>query len=257
MGDVFEAVFVWLFPFVCIEGFHSVRDGYLTNRYLGDGDDTSPESRSKSESRTEDPSESFDAALRHVLEISAEVGSLDYPNVKLNQFVPVSWKSVAEDCALISPEIPQIALGLQASIGAVSANAHAKMLARKIMSYCERSGNFPPFEGQFQESMLPAFRRLFERRRAEDWWFQPEFEGGLVTEIHGSKKEIERLMGETGSLYSSDRQILLTWHWDSHFALVCGSHEELKNWVSELGVEGFFAKQSTTHEWWRHTSSSH
>ena len=48
-----------------------------------------------------------------------------------------------------------------------------------------------------------------------------------------------------GCIFTSDRQILLISHWDSHCTFLCFSRDKIERLVEEANLEGFYCTPKT------------
>jgi hypothetical protein len=170
-----------------------------------------------------------------------------------------SWPSkkvISETCKKISwSEIIQISeienlkkldKALREDIGAIK-NLESSNKLRKTTS---KFGIIPPPEGLFQDllidDMMNGLKTLgFEKIIIGDE-FGSEKRETNVDEVLNN--HIELFAGEN-NIYTHDKEILFSVHWDSHFTLLCSKKEIIEKFLKIYKFEGFYCTSKTSVYW--------
>ncbi len=162
--------------------------------------------------------------------------------------VPVSWAEVASKAGL--PSIAAVDIGLRTLILGLKAEYSNQEYADKIESLAESDQILPAPEGclsdLLHDKVLQAIRRL-----GYEWvWVGDEF--GTERKLYW----IEDLEGQDAkaaaghcNVFTPDKGLLWTTHWDSHFSLLCSSQRNLATIQDANQFEGFFCTPSTEVYW--------
>jgi hypothetical protein len=159
--------------------------------------------------------------------------------------VAVSWLEVAAIAGF--PSMAAVDIGLRSSILGLRAELANQEYADKIASLAESDGILPPPEGGFSD-LLHDRVLTYIQDRGHDWvWIGDEF--GTERKLYW----IEDLKGQdTGpthgrcNVFTPDKGILWTTHWDSHFSFLCSARDNLAD-IQEF--EGFFCTPQTEVYW--------
>jgi len=164
----------------------------------------------------------------------------------LSGCVPVKWTKVVELTGL--SHIDELDIGLRTGILGLKSEVENKEFAAAIDELEETTDIIRPVEGEIPELLQNL---LFEaiQQTGHDWlWVGDEF--GLERKLFW----IDELKGEClipshGNLFTSDKSLLLTTHWDSHFSFLCSSPEIIEKILNFESFEGFYCDQSTEVYW--------
>jgi hypothetical protein len=173
-----------------------------------------------------------------------------YPNRAciVGNCAPVSWAEVAEIARL--PSIAAIDVGLRTMILGLKAELSNQEYADKIESLAKSNGILPPPEGFFSDLLHDRVLQSIQGLGYEWVWVGDEF--GTERKLYW----IDDLKGqETGptvgnrNVFTPDKQLLWTTHWDSHFSFLCSSERRLTAVQDTCHFEGFFCTPSTEVYW--------
>jgi hypothetical protein len=167
----------------------------------------------------------------------------------VRNYAPVSWAEVAERAEL--PSIAGVDIGLRTMIRGLKAELTNQEYADKIEALAHSNGILPPTEGFFSDLLHDRVLQSIQLLGYEWVWVGDEF--GTERKLHW----IDDLKGqETGpttfchcNVFTPDKQLLWTTHWDSHFSFLCSSERNLAAMQDACQFEGFFCTQSTEVYW--------
>jgi hypothetical protein len=161
---------------------------------------------------------------------------------------PVSWAEVASSVGL--PSIAAVDIGLRTRIRGLRSEFLNQEYADKIESLIESHQIVPPPEGYFSDLLHD---RLLEAVQGlgYDWvWVGDD----LCTErnlhwIEDLKGSDRKSSGGRCNVFTPDKGLLWTNHWDSHFSFLCSSKSNLAKILEAGRFEGFFCTPSTEVYW--------
>lgn len=163
----------------------------------------------------------------------------------------VSWAQVQQLGSFSS--LAEIDIALRTQIRGLREGFASPILAKQLQSCLDESGLVQPVEGRFSE--LTHDKVLaFLQEEGHSWvWVGDEF--GTERKLHWiddlKKPDSDATEGRR-SVFTPDKSILWTTHWDSHFAFVCGSSRMIDRMVNDKRFEGFRCEQDTPVYWSLH-----
>lgn len=160
--------------------------------------------------------------------------------------VPVEWREIVKLTELAN--INQIDIGLRTSIHGLAAEFENEDYANAITRLEETSKIIQPCEGDvpelLQNKLFDAFRDI-----GQDWlWVGDEFGTERKLEWIEDLKE-EYSFPAHCNLFTPDKSILVTTHWDSHFSFLGSTRETIQKILSIEPFEGFFCNEKTEVYW--------
>jgi hypothetical protein len=173
-----------------------------------------------------------------------------YPNRSsiVRNCAPVSWAEVAERAGL--PCLAAIDVGLRTMILGLRVELSNQEYANKIESLTESNGILPPPEVSFSDLLHDRVLQSIQCLGYEWVWVGDEF--GTERKLYW----IDDLKGqESGptvghcNVFTPDKQLLWTTHWDSHFSFLCSSERNLTAINDACNFEGFICEPSTEMYW--------
>jgi len=161
---------------------------------------------------------------------------------------PVSWGEVQRLAGL--PSLAAVDIGLRTGIRGLKAELENEEYAAAIEALSESQGILSPTEGLFPELLHDRILTSIQRLGYEWVWVGDEF----CTErklrwIDELKNQDVGLTADRFNVFTPDKQLLWTCHWDSHFSFLCSSEEKLSSIQQTTGLEGFFCDPSTEVYW--------
>ena len=166
----------------------------------------------------------------------------------LNTCVPVSWSEVVAKTGL--PSIAAVDVGLRTMILGLRKEFSCQEYADKIESLAGTDQILPPDEGHFSDLLHDRTLSAIQSLGYQWVWVGDEL---------GTERKlfwIEDLKGndtkETAghcNIFTPDRKLLWTTHWDSHFSLLCSSERNLLDLQNAYEFEGFFCTSLTEVYW--------
>lgn len=142
----------------------------------------------------------------------------------------------------------EIDVALRTRILGLKSEYEDKDLAARLDSTTESLGIVPPSEGDLppllQNELYEALQGL-----GYTWlWVGDEFCTERKLRWIDDLKVQDVCRGHK-NLFTPDRSVLLTTHWDSHFSFACASREQLETLVSFGSFEGFWCEPQTEVYW--------
>jgi hypothetical protein len=161
---------------------------------------------------------------------------------------PVSWSEVAQLAGL--PSLAAVDVGLRTGIRGLKDEFQNQGYAAAIDLLCDTAGILPPPEGVFSDLLHDRILQSIQGLGYEWLWIGDEF----CTErklhwIDDLKSQDDGLAKHRFNVFTPDKQLLWTIHWDSHFSFLCSSQEKLAAVQNISGLEGFFCTPSTEIYW--------
>lgn len=161
---------------------------------------------------------------------------------------PVSWSEVMRLAEL--PSFAAVDIGLRTGIGGLKKELQNHSYAGAINSLADAHDILPPVEGLFPDLLHDRVLLSIQKLGYEWLWVGDEF----CTErklrwIDDLRNEEYGLTRGRFNVFTPDKQLLWTVHWDSHFSFLCSSQEKLAILQSEGAFEGFFCTPSTEVYW--------
>jgi len=160
----------------------------------------------------------------------------------------VRWDSVMNIAGL--PSIAAVDIGLRTQIGGLSKDFSNKEYAERIAKMFDSHGIVRPDEGRFSDlnhdQVLDFLRGL-----GQQWlWVGDEHctERKLYW-IDDLKAINSRVTAGRCNVFTPDKSLLWTTHWDSHFSFLCGSMANLRRITERVEFEGFFCTVDTEVYW--------
>jgi hypothetical protein len=181
---------------------------------------------------------------------SAEFKPGTYPNRAsiATNCKAVSWSEVAQLAQL--PSIAAVDIGLRTGIRGLKDEFANRSYAAAIDALSETQGILTPTEGCFPDLLHDKILQSIQELGYEWLWIGDEF----CTErklhwIDDLKNQSDGLVKGRFNVFTPDKQLLWTIHWDSHFSFLCSSQEKLDAIQNTSGLEGFFCTPSTEVYW--------
>jgi hypothetical protein len=176
--------------------------------------------------------------------VFAEVSAQEF----CRDFKPVRWSEVQRLLGL--PSLAAIDIALRTNIGGLKQGLADQSLADQLNEGLIRHRLHHPSEGGFPELNLDAVLSFVQSLGHQWVWGGDE----LCTErkLHwiddlkpsGAKREVFHR-----SLFTPDKSVLWTVHWDSHFSLFCSTRENVERISRHPDLEGFVCGPTTEIYW--------
>jgi hypothetical protein len=182
-------------------------------------------------------------------------------SIEISRFYPGSYPEKAELIAtcedmawgeVISTgefkSFAEIDIALRTRIHGLTDKYADKELAKRAENLSDRLGIVPPEAGDIPPLLENRFFEAAQRLGYRWLWIGDEFcserklwwiDDLKVADVCGGHK----------NLFTPDRAMLFTTHWDSHFSFVCGSRKKLEALVSAGEFEGFYCEPETEVYW--------
>ena len=160
---------------------------------------------------------------------------------------PVTWKNIVEISSL--KNINEIDIALRTSILGLNLDKQNYELESLLESTLEKSQNISPVEGRIPHGNINFILKAIKSLNYE--WICIGSEFGDYMElvwIDDLINDVKELTLQT-NLYTYDRKILITCHWDSFQTYICSSCEIVEKIVQHANLEGFYANANTEVYW--------
>lgn len=151
------------------------------------------------------------------------------------------------------PSFSAVDVGLRTMILGLRKQCQNEEFANRISSLADKAGIVAPPEGEHSDLLHNRVLGLFQELGHKWVWVGNE---------HCSERKlywIEDLLAEEKptiqghcNVFSPDKSLLWTVHWDSHFSFLCSSQENLDRIDVAGRLEGFFCNADTEVYWSLH-----
>lgn len=162
---------------------------------------------------------------------------------------PVTWQEILSLTGLDT--IDEIDVGLRSSIGGLNAKYLNEDLSGVLRQLTEDEKIIHPQEGDLSPLIE---NRIYDslKHLGRDWlWVGDEFcSERKLTWIDDLKQGDE--IPWHGCVFTPDKSILVTSHWDSHFSFLCSSQSTIEQIINHNDFEGFFCCTDTEVYWSLH-----
>jgi hypothetical protein len=161
---------------------------------------------------------------------------------------PVSWAQVLELSGLAS--VASIDIGLRTQIGALTKEYSNADFADRLEGLYESHRIIPPDEGHFSDLLHDRVLDFLENLGHKWVWVGDEFctTRRLFWIDDLRDKEADATLGHC-NVFTPDKSMLWTTHWDSCCSFVCGRRDVLSAMAAKPEFEGFFCTSKTKVYW--------
>ena len=160
---------------------------------------------------------------------------------------PVAWSEVVRLSGL--PSLAAVDVALRTQIHGLRGELQNPGYAKQLESLYETGTIMPPGEGEHSPFLYAPVLTIFKDLGHEWVWVGDE----LCTErkLHWIQDLIDRPSEIKGlaNMFTPDRSLLWSVHWDSHFSFICGSRFRLDEVRLSERVEGFWCEDETEVYW--------
>jgi len=162
--------------------------------------------------------------------------------------VSVSWEEVVKRAGL--PSLAAVDIGLRTMILGLTPELSNQQFADKIASLGDSDDILPSPEGCFSDLLHDSVLKSIQALGYEWVWVGDEF--CTERKLHWIDDLKDRDAGPTRdrcNVFTPDKSLLWTTHWDSHFSFLCSSQHNLDAIQSACHFEGFFCTPATEVYW--------
>jgi hypothetical protein len=161
---------------------------------------------------------------------------------------PVPWRAVVAESNL--PSLSALDIGLRTQISGLKSEFENQAFADEIDQFSESTGIIPPPEGCHSDLLHDYVLRLFKELGHKWVWVGDEFctERTLHWIDDLIAEDVATITGHS-NVFSPDKSLLWTVHWDSQFSFLASSLHNLERIQVDTRLEGFFCTQETEVYW--------
>ena len=178
----------------------------------------------------------------------------DYPDKKsiVENFDKVTWLEMVQECGF--EDLNRLDIALRNWIGGLVAKYQNQVEVDKLENVCKQFKIIEPGEGRFSDclidEMISSVKNLgYNKIIFGDEWGKKK-EALLIADIEFKKEDFDSSIDFIpNNMYTEDKKLLYSVHWDSHFTLLCSDLETLKSIVDKYQFEGFYANNETEIYW--------
>ena len=181
-------------------------------------------------------------------EYSSQYLRVEYPDKSLSKrcCLPTRWTEVMQLTGLAN--FSEVDIGLRTTILGLVASFCRDDLAAKLVELETESQIFCPPNGYLddllQDDLFAAINFT-----GDDWLW--------VSDEHNTERKlywIEDLIRDDvipahAHIFTPNKTLLVTTHWDSHFSFLCSSRERIEKILAYKAFEGFFCSEATEVYW--------
>lgn len=178
----------------------------------------------------------------------------DYPDKKsiIENFDKVTWLEMLKECGF--DDLSRLDIALRNWIGGLVAKYQNPVDVDRLESVCKQFKIIEPSEGRFSDfiidEMISSIKNLgYDKIIFGDEWGKKK-EALLIADIEFKKEDFDSSIDFIpNNMYTEDKKLLYSVHWDSHFTLLCSDLETVKSIVDKCKFEGFYANNETEIYW--------
>ena len=162
----------------------------------------------------------------------------------IKNYEPISWGEILKLSGL--SKLSEIDLGLRTSISGLKKEFSDELSCKKLCELDEEI--IHPGEGQLspllENRLLKALKDI-----GYDWvWIGDEF--GTERKLWWVEDLLEvEEVPYAGSIFTPDKEVLITTHWDTHSSFLCSSKAKIEKLLSLDSFEGFYCSPETKVYW--------
>jgi len=161
---------------------------------------------------------------------------------------PVSWETIRQSANL--PSLAAVDIGLRTRILGLKPEFANQEYSERLEDALERDGLIAPTEGEPPDLLHNAVLEVFQTLGHQWVWVGDEFcSERKLHWIEDLKTELVPTIKGHCNVFSPDKTLLWTVHWDSHFSFLCSATRTRLDNTGLLGFEGFFCEASTEVYW--------
>jgi hypothetical protein len=158
----------------------------------------------------------------------------------------VKWKEISNLTGLST--IEEIDIALRTSIMGLRKDLENQASSEKLHRIIRENNILPPTEGVFEaiqeNSILEGIKNLGYKWICLGGEFGDSMQLVWLEDLIDDKVKINQK-----NLYTYDKKILVTVHWDSFQTYICSSHEFVNKIVEFAKLEGFYCNSKTEIYW--------
>jgi len=160
----------------------------------------------------------------------------------------IRWSKIISLTGLSS--LAAVDVGLRTQIGGLNKRVANEEYAKCLEVLYDSHGIVQPDEGHFSDLLHDFVLQCFQDLGHQWVWVGDEL--GTERKLYWiddlKVKDLTATMGHC-NVFTPDKSLLWTTHWDSHFSFLCGTHEVLARLVQSVNLEGFFCEPNTEVYW--------
>ncbi|MDN7452317.1 DUF2711 family protein [Burkholderia cenocepacia] len=166
----------------------------------------------------------------------------------LNLCQPVTWRETMTLAGL--PSLAAVDRGLKTQILGVRTEFRHEGHAKKLAALYDEALVMPPTEGEQSPFLYEPVFSIFKELGHEWAWIGDEF--CTERKLHWIDDLVAAdptpICGHA-NVFSLDKSVLWSVHWDSHYTFLCGSRTDLEHAKVAERLEGFYCTPTTDVFW--------
>ncbi|GGH27763.1 DUF2711 family protein [Paenibacillus segetis] len=158
---------------------------------------------------------------------------------------PVSWSEFLELSSISS--FDELDIGLRTRILGLKQHLSNNNIANLIDATCDKFKLIEPTEGMLPQIIIDRILKAIQSIGYNWLWVGDEFCTERRLEYIDDIIYNDNLFRH--NLFTPDKSILITTHWDSHFSLLCSTKETIEKIIGMANLEGFYCQEDTEIYW--------
>jgi hypothetical protein len=158
---------------------------------------------------------------------------------------PVGWSEFLKLSSIGS--FDELDIGLRTRIFGLQKHLCNEEVAELIEATCRSNRLIAPTEGMLPPIIIDRILKAIQSIGYDWLWVGDEF----CTER--KLEYIEDLIRNDSlfrhNLFTPDKSLLITTHWDSHFSFLCSTRKKIEKIVATADLEGFYCREDTGIYW--------
>lgn len=157
----------------------------------------------------------------------------------------VSWSEFL-DLSLIR-NFEELDIGLRTRVLGLKQHLCNEETSKLINETCEKHNLIEPIEGMLPQLIIDGICKAVQSIGFDWLWIGDEFCTKRKLEYIDDIIQSDNLSRH--NLFTPDKSILITTHWDSHFSFLCSTKEIIDEIVINANLEGFYCREETEIYW--------
>ncbi len=164
----------------------------------------------------------------------------------IKKLEPVTWNSIVNKFSF--KDIKQLNYALLSYINAI--NNKDDYLSNKIGLIRDKNNILEPENGEFDDFLYNNILNIINDEGYQNVIVDDECsDNPTEITIKDARKTEKYSWPNYKNIYSPDKKLLFTIHWDSYFVIFCGEKEIIDKYIYNYSLEGFWCTDETEILW--------